>query len=52
MTNAQPPPLLAVGLPLPRSAELLGKLPEGCPAEGDPPKFALAAGPGLAGGTG
>ncbi len=60
MTNAQPPPLLAAGLPLPRSTELLAKLPEAGAAEGDPPKFALAAGdppkfalatgPGLAGG--
>ncbi len=52
MTNAQPPPVLAVGLPLPRSAELLGKPPEGTAAEGDPPEFELAAGPGLAGGNG
>ena len=52
MTNAQPPPVLGAGLPLPRSAELLGKPPEGDPAEGDPPKFALAAGPGPAGGIG
>ena len=52
MTNAQPPPLLGAGLPLPRSAELLAKLPEAGAAEGDPPKFALAAGPGLAGGSG
>ena len=42
----------AAGLPLPRSAELLGKLPEGGAAEGDPPEPALTAGAGLAGGAG
>ena len=44
MTNAQPPPLPVAGLPLPRSAELLGRLPDGSPADGNPPEPALAAG--------
>jgi hypothetical protein len=52
MTNAQPPPVLAAGLPLPRSAELLAKLPDGGAAEGDPPEPALTAGAGLADGGG
>ncbi len=52
MTNAQPPPLPEAGLPLPRSTELLGRLPDGSPAEGNPPEPALAAGAGLAGGAG
>ena len=51
MTNAQPPPLPVVGLPLARSAELLARLPEDGAAAGDPPEYsALAAGVGLVGG--
>ena len=49
MTNAQPPPLLVVGLSLPRSAELLARLPEDGSAADDPPEYsALAAGAGFA----
>ena len=50
--NAQPPPLLAAGLPLPKSAELLPRVPDGGAAAEDPPEPALAAGTGLAGGGG
>ena len=54
--NAQPPPLLVDGLPLPRSAELLARLlarlPDGGATADDPPEPALAAGTGLAGGGG
>jgi hypothetical protein len=54
MMNAQPPPPLVAGLPLPRSAELLARpaeplarLPEdGAAPEGDPPRSALGAGAG------
>jgi len=52
MTNAQPPPLLAAGLPLPRSDGLPDRLPEGGATTGDPPELPLAAGPGFAGGGG
>jgi hypothetical protein len=52
MTNAQPPPLPAAGLPLPRSAELPDRLPGGGARRGDPPEFVLTAGAGLADGGG
>jgi len=45
MMNAQPPPPLVAGLPLPRPAELLARPPEdGTAPEGDPPRSALGAG--------
>ena len=49
MTNAQPPPLPAAGLPLPTTVGLPVKLPDGGATAGDPPEFALTAGAGLAG---
>jgi hypothetical protein len=52
MTNAQPPPLLAAGLPLPTTAGLPVRLPDGGATADDPPEFALTAGAGLAGGSG
>jgi len=52
MTNAQPPPLPAGGLPLPTSEGLPVRLPDGGAAAGELPEPALAAGAGLAGGAG
>ena len=52
MTNAQPPPLLAAGLPLPTTAGLPVRLPDGGATADDPPELALTAGAGLAGGSG
>jgi len=49
--NAQPPPLLVEGLPLPRSAELLARLPEDGTAADDPPEYPLPTGAGLGGGV-
>jgi hypothetical protein len=46
MTNAQPPPVLAAGLPLPTSAGLPAKLPDGGATAGDPPEPPLTAGAG------
>ena len=52
MTNAQPPPLLAAGLPLPTFAGLPVRLPDGGARTGDPPEPPLTAGAGLVGGAG
>ncbi len=52
MTNAQPPLLLAAGLPLPTTAGLPVRLPDGGATADDPPEFALTAGARLAGGSG
>jgi hypothetical protein len=52
MTNAQPPPLPAAGLPLPTSPGLPVRLPDGGAAADDPPEPALTAGAGFAGGGG
>ena len=51
MTNAQPPPLLAAGLPLPTFAGLPVRLPDGGARTGDPPEPPLTAGAGLVGGA-
>ena len=52
MTNAQPPPLLVAGLPLPKSAELPDRPPDGGATADDSPETPLATGPGLADGGG
>ena len=51
MTNAQPPPWLGAGLPLPTPDGLPVRLPCGATA-GDPPGAALTVGAGLDDGLG
>ena len=52
MTNAQPPPWLAVGLPLPTPDGLPVKVLCGGATAGDPPAGALTVGVGLDDGLG
>jgi hypothetical protein len=52
MTNAQPPPWLAAGLPLPTSDGLPVRVLCGGATAGDPPAGALTAGAGLDDGLG
>jgi hypothetical protein len=51
-TNAQPPLLLVLGLPLPKSAELPERSPDGGATADGSPEVALAAGGGFAGAGG
>jgi hypothetical protein len=52
MTNAQPPLLLAAGLPLPKSDELPDRSPDGGATADGSPGAELATGAGLGGGGG